>query len=178
MRRTTRASILGNGVRNALLILLVTAALVGPSTVLAGTSTKGDGTLSVKDASGIVTIAARGIVFGRVDNGWVRIVDYRPDDTNSFEDFGTCDITRFLDDHTTLCKGTGLRFRFAAGKFDVRVGGRGLNLTAVGKGTGTIDGADTAPDPGTYSVNGGAFEPLPFFASSFVLGQPTPVAGG
>jgi hypothetical protein len=165
-------------VRNALLILLLTAALAVPAAALAGTSTKGDGTLSVKDATGSVSLAARGIVFGRIESGLVRIVDYRPDDANTFEDFGTCDITRFPDDQTTVCRGTGLRFRYAAGKFDVRIAGRGVNITAVGKGTGSIDGSDTALDPGTYSVNGGAFEPLPFFASTFVLGQPTPAAGG
>jgi hypothetical protein len=177
MRHKTRAPILRDGVRNALLILLVTAALAGPSAVLAETSTKGDGTLSVKDANGMITLSARGIVFGRIDNGWIRIVDYRPDDDNTFEDFGTCAITRFPDDQTTVCRGTSLRFRFAAGRFDVRLGGRRVNVTAVGRGTGTIDAADTALDPGTYSVNGDAYEPLPFFASSFVLGLPAPAGG-
>ena len=163
--------------RNALLILLVTAALAGPSAVLAGTSAKGDGTLSVKDANGMVTLSARGIVFGRIENGWIRIVDYRPDDENTFEDFGTCAITRFPDDQTTVCRGTSLRFRFAAGKFDLRLGGRRVNVTAVGKGTGTIDAADTAIDPWTYSVNGGPFESLPFVPASFTLGLPAPAGG-
>lgn len=173
-----RASILGGGVRNVLLILLVGVALAAPAAVLAGTTGKGDGTLSIKDGSGKLTLTARGVVFGRLEKGYVTIVDYKPDDDNTFEDFGTCD--RFVpkpDGVTTVCSGSDLRFRFAAGKFDVRLGGRGINVTSVGRGTGTISAAPTAFDPGTYSVNGDDYVPLPFVTTSFVLGLP-PVTGG
>jgi hypothetical protein len=171
-----RPSILGSGVRNALLILLVAGALVAPAAVLAGTTGKGDGTLSVRDGNGKVTLAARGVIFGRIDKGYVTVVDYNPDDANSFEDFGTCD--RYVpkpDGVTTVCSGTDLRFRFAAGRFDVRLGGRGINVTSVGKGTGTISATTTVFDPGTYSVNGDPFAALPDVSTAFTLGQPLAV---
>ncbi len=165
--------------RKAFFTLLVASALAVPASVLAEVSTKGDGTLSVNDGNGKISLTARGIVFGRMDSGKITIVDYNPDDLAEPEFFDTCKLLRSPTDTTTVCQGTGLRFRFAAGKFDLRVSGRGINITAVGKGQGSIAGLGTLDD-GTYSLNGAQFRDLPLLAAPFVLGQPAalPVGAG
>ena len=156
-------------------LLLIAVVLTAPVAALAERTAKGDGTLTVTDGNGAVTfVASRGIVFGRVDNGTIKIVTA---DETAFEDFGTC-VRPSAVDTTTTCKGANLRFRFVLGKGDeIRIYGRGIDITAVGQGKGTIAGRRTLDD-GTYSLNGGAPQPLPPVETKFTLGQVLPVVGG
>ena len=48
------------------------------------------------------------------------------------------------------------------GTFKIVVRGRGINLSLVGKGTITLNGAGTGAD-GSYSVNGGDYSAMPDF---------------
>jgi hypothetical protein len=169
-----RLRILRGGVRKASFLLLIVAALAVPSVVLADRTSKGDGTLSVRDGYGKMTLGlTRGIVFGRVDSGRVTI-----DVDSDFEDFGTCTFQPSSKD-TYTCRGNDLRFRFTTSKLDeIRVGGRGINVTAVGQGSGRIQGSLDALDVGTYSVNGSGYLDLPVLEKKFTLGVPPPVVGG
>jgi hypothetical protein len=142
--------------------------------VLAERAAKGDGTLSVRDGYGRLSLTLnRGIVFGRLDSGKITIgID------SDFEDFGTCTFVPSLKDDTLTCKGTDLRFRFLTNHGDeIRVSsGHGINITAVGQGTGKIQGSLDALDVGTYSLNGSVYGDLPFVEKKFTLGTP-PVGG-
>jgi hypothetical protein len=174
---TTRVSILGSGVRIVPFFLLVAVVLATPATVLAERSAKGDGTLSVNDGNGRVTLVwTRGIVFGRVDSGMIKIVTASGDEP-AFEDFGTC-AHPVVTDSSTSCKGSNVRFRFVPGKLDeIRISGKGIDITAVGQGRGTIAGRGSFDD-GTYSLGGGAVLPLPLVETRFTLGQALPVGVG
>ena len=156
-------------------LLLVAVVLTAPVAALAERSAKGDGTLTVTDGNGAVTfVATRGIVFGRVDIGTLKIVTT---DETAFEDFGTC-VHPTVTDTTTTCKGANLRFRFVLAKADeLRIYGRGIDITVVGQGRGTIAGRKTLDD-GTYSLNGGLPLPLPAVETKFTLGQALPAIGG
>jgi hypothetical protein len=163
-------------VRKASFLLLIVAALAVPSVVLADRAAKGDGTLSVRDGYGRLTLSLNhGIVFGRLDSGKITM-----DVDSDFEDFGTCTFAPGVKENTLSCKGTDLRFRFVTNHSDeIRVSsGKGINITAVGQGTGKVQGSLDALDVGTYSLNGGAYADLPFVEKKFTLGTAQTAGSG
>jgi hypothetical protein len=153
--------------RRLLTFAVLALALVLPAGAAARTSGSNDGTLSVKDARGIITIQARGGVIGSFATGKVTISD--PIDGD-----GTGPIVsgaerhREIGDTTDVYAGDRVRFRLIGGTFRVVVRGRGINLSAVGKGSVILNGFGT-DDDGSYSVNGSEFNPIPAFALPFQL---------
>jgi hypothetical protein len=151
--------------------LLVALAL--PAASAARTYGATDGTLSVQDARGTITISARGGVIGSFARGSVTISD-------PIEGDGTGPIVTGDDfppveknDTTTTWRGTKVRFRIIGGSFRIVVRGRGINLSLVGKGNVTLDGAGTVDD-GSYSVNGAEYLPMPEFSLPFPLSSTSP----
>jgi hypothetical protein len=151
--------------------LLVALAL--PAASAARTYGATDGTLSVQDARGTITISARGGVIGSFARGSVTISD-------PIEGDGTGPIVTGDDfppveknDTTTTWRGTKVRFRIIGGSFRIVVRGRGINLSLVGKGNVTLDGAGTVDD-GSYSVNGGDYLSMPEFSLPFPLSSTSP----
>jgi hypothetical protein len=155
-----------------LLTFAVLAALVLPAASSARERGSNDGTLSVRDGRGTIFISARGGVIGSFAQGSVRIVD-------PIEGDGTGPIVsgdefrKEIDDKTDVFRGTKVRFRIIGGQFKIRVTGRGINLSLVGKGTVTMNGADTEND-GSYAVNGGDYGPIPNFLFGFPLSATSP----
>ena len=112
----------------------------------------GDGTLSVEDGRGKVSLQARGGVFGRLDRGTITVYDTTPADA-SYPVVTGADVPElFLVDGSVRYRGSGIRFRVIGGGFRLLVEGRGIDLSVVGKGSGFIEG-DTL-DPGVYSLAG------------------------
>ena len=151
--------------------LLVALAL--PAASAARTYGATDGTLSVQDARGTITISARGGVIGSFARGSVTISD-------PIEGDGTGPIVTGDDfppveknDTTTTWRGTKVRFRIIGGYFRIVLRGRGINLSLVGKGNVTVDGAGTGDD-GSYSVNGAEYLPMPEFSLPFPLSSTSP----
>ena len=134
-----------------------------------------DGTLSVHGARGVIQIAARGTIIGRVDQGIVRVVDRNPfDSATPVVRGGKC---RPCNARTTVRQGKNIRFRLAGGFFRLRVEGVMINLDAVGRGSVTMNGDERYADTGVYSLNGGDFVPVPYERLSLQLAGP-PAAGG
>jgi hypothetical protein len=155
-----------------LLTFAVLVALALPAASAARNHGASDGTLSVRDARGTVTISVRGGVIGSFARGSVRISD--PVDGDGTGPIVTGDEwSNERDATTTTWGGTKVRFRIIGGSFRIVVKGRGINLSLVGKGNVTLDGAGTLDD-GSYSVNGGEYLPLPGFALPFLLSSATP----
>ena len=156
--------------------LLVALAL--PAASAARTSGPNDGTLSVRDARGLITIQGRGGVIGSFAQGRVTISD--PVDGDGTGPIVTGDDFPPIErsETTTTWRGTNVRFRIIGGRFTIRVQGRRINLSLVGKGNVTLDGRgsidDGLADDGTYSVNGGEYLAIPDFALSFPLSATTP----
>jgi hypothetical protein len=161
--------ILITDVRSAFLILLALAGLAAPA-AFASNVTKGDGTLSVRDGNGKVSLTGRVSILGRVENGRVYFTNLDPTDLSEPDIFDTCERIRFLLDGTTVCIGTKLRFRLLGVRYRVVAMGRGIDLSAVGKGQATIEGLDATFDDGAYSVNGGSYKDI--------LDEPTTVSFG
>ena len=163
--------------RNAILIMLAVAAVAAPAALASG-STKGDGTLSVRDGNGKVMLTGRVSILGRVDSGRVFFTNLEPTDLSEPDLFDTCDRIKPMDNLTTLCIGTKLRFRLLGVRYKVSVIGRGINLSAVGKGAATIEGADASFDDGDFSANGNAFKPITDDPVTVAFGTPTTPAPG
>ena len=151
--------------------LLVALAL--PAASAARTYGATDGTLSVQDARGTITISARGGVIGSFARGSVTISD--PIDGDGTGPIVTGDDFPPIEknDTTTTWRGTKVRFRIIGGYFRIVLRGRGINLSLVGKGNVTVDGAGTGDD-GSYSVNGGDYLALPEFLFAFPLSSTSP----
>jgi hypothetical protein len=141
---------------------------------------RGDGTLSVQNGRGTVVVQARGAVIGQVTrferNGRLVIED-------PFEGDGSDPIVRGADwvrergDGTPVYGGKGVRFRLIGGRFVLRVTNAvGLQLSVVGKGRVTLDGAGSLTSgivyDGVYSLNGEELESLPDEPTTFPLQPP------
>jgi len=136
----------------------------------------GDGALSVAEGRGQIVLQARGGVIGRFDSGCVSITDLTPEDLNFPQVWGDDDPQVELPRGGVKYCGQSVRFRLIGGKFRIVVSGRGVDLSAVGVGEGTIV-ADDLRQPGVYSLDGddcrsprAVCKPLPSERTSFKLG--------
>ena len=77
-----------------------------------------------------------------------------------------------IDIHCHVFTGKDIRFRLI-GQNLVRLDGKNISLSVVGRGPVAIKGAGGLTD-GTYSVNGGDYTSLPDEIKRFVLGPPAP----
>jgi opacity protein-like surface antigen len=145
--------------RSLLLTVALLAALVLPTVSAAHVQGATDGTLSIRDGRGKVTMAVRGGVIGSFAAGSVTITD--PVDGDGTGPIVTGDEwSKDRSDTTTTWGGTRVRFRIIGGSFRVVVRGRGVNLSLIGKGNVKIEGAGSEND-GSYSVNGGDYSGIP-----------------
>ena len=155
--------------------LLGLLALALPVAGIAGLRA-GEGTLSVEDGQGRVTLQARGGVIGRLDRGFVVIYDLSPEDAYEPYDFSDDQPVRFVGENGIRYGGLGLRFRLIGGRYRIVIEGRGIDLSVVAKGSGSIVAAPVV-DPGVYSLDGAdcrndraSCKPLPEIAKRFQLG--------
>jgi hypothetical protein len=155
-----------------LLTFAMLAALALPASSAARERGSNDGTLSVRDARGTITISGRGGVIGSFAQGRVTISD--PVDGDGTGPIVTGDEwSRDRSDTTTTWGGTRVRFRMIGGTFKIVVKGRGINLSLVGRGSVTLNGAGTEDD-GNYSVNGDNYSAVPDFPFTFQLSATSP----
>lgn len=160
--------------RRLVTFVVLILALAVPAGVAARPAGPTDGTLSVKDARGIITIQgpARGGVIGSFTKGSVTIND--PIDGDGTGPIVTGDDwSKERSDTATTWGGTKVRFRIIGGTFRIVVRGRGINLSFVGKGSVILNGAGT-DDDGSYAVNGDDYNLIPAFALPFALSATSP----
>ena len=153
--------------RRLLVPILLAAALV-PAVALAAPGAPGDGTVSVKNADGKVSIVARGSFIGYCDSCKIWVNDPDPTDgegpliTNS-------EVSLNLTDTKTLYRGSQMRFRMVGGFWRVIVQGRGIDLSGIGHGQVVLDGLGGSTD-GTYQFDGDIYRSMPDFELRFLLG--------
>src|SRR3954469_976274 len=154
--------------RRLLTFAVLALALALPAGAGARPSGPTDGTLSVRDARGIVTIQGRGGVIGSFNKGSVTIND--PIDGDGTGPIVTGDDFPPIErsETATTWRGNKVRFRIIGGTFRIVVRARGVNLSFVGKGNVILNGYGT-DDDGSYSVNGGDYNLIPAFALPFAL---------
>jgi hypothetical protein len=158
--------------RRILLTFAVLVALLAPASSGARARTASDGTLSVQNARGKITIQGRGAVIGSFMRGSVTINDPVEGDGTGPNVTGD-DWSKERSETMTTWGGTRVRFRIIGGAFKVVVKARGINLSLVGKGMVTLEGAGTEND-GSYSANGEEYTPIPDFSLAFFLSATSP----
>lgn len=167
-----------------LLAVLLTAPAVASAAPAVNAA---DGALSVADGRGEITLGARGGmiggVIGRFDSGCVTFTDLTPDDLYFPLVWGDDDPQVDLPRGGVRYCGASVRFRLIGGRFRTTVAGRGIDLSAVGLGEGTIV-ASNLRVPGVYSLDGddcrsprAVCRPLPAERTPFRLGTPNTEKG-
>jgi hypothetical protein len=157
--------------RRLVLILLVLGLGV-PAGALAVRDLPGDGTLVVDNARGLVVVRARGGIIGRFDSGRLIVNDPIEGDGSGPIVYGA-DRFRELGPHTTLYIGEDIRFRLIGGSYRVQIQAVGADVSAVGRGTVTLDGSGFAEQPGRFQVNGSGWQPMPDGSTQYTLGSGT-----
>jgi hypothetical protein len=158
--------------RLVLLALVVVLAL--PVAAWAAARLPGDGTLVVDNGNGVVTVRARGGILGRFVTGNMVISDLDLTDGSRPLVYGA-ETIQPLGGGRTRYSGDDVRFRMIGGLFRVSINAAiGIDVSAVGRGTVTLDATGFTDFPGRYSVNGGPFQPLPSHPVTFALGQVPP----
>ena len=143
--------------RPILITCLLAVVLAAP--LAAQASGTGSGTLSVKNATGAVAVAARGVLLGHCDRCTVTITNPNPADGSSRVVQPLSVLRTALSDTKTAYQGNDLRFKLIGGFFRVRIVGTGIDVSVVADGNAVLD-EGTA---GTYSRNGDQYLPMPAF---------------
>jgi hypothetical protein len=130
-----------------------------------------NGTLSIREARGIVQLNARGSMTGRL-NGRLTITDPKPYDSKRPVVYGATK-TIYRNEKTTVFQGKNLRFRLIGSLFQIRADGKAIFVSAIGRGKGLVDGAgDVTANifyDGVWSLNDEPYKSLPDDPSSFEL---------
>jgi hypothetical protein len=125
-----------------------------------------------------VELNARGSITGRV-NGRISITDTKPYDSKRPVVYGSTK-TIYRNVRTTIYQGKNVRFRLIGAQYELRMQGRSIFLSAIGRGDGLVDGSgDPSADifyDGVWSLNDEPYQSLPDVAQSFDLAA-TPAAG-
>jgi hypothetical protein len=154
--------------------------LGGTAAGLALAGSTDDGTLSVKAGIGKVNLNFNGSAVGRVARGSITVTDPLLGDGLGFDTWG-CDPgsydrpTTDGDGQVRVCRGNGLRFRAIGGKYQIKLKGSGIYLSAVGQGSAFLNGAGDDPNvysDGTYSLNDQPYKSLPDLGAFLDLSAP------
>ena len=162
--------------RKALVLLVFSGVFMVAPAKAAGPT---NGTLSVKDGWGMVYLSSRGTLIGRLGSGKITVTDPKPFDARKPLVLGATSIKRSRNRRTTTYTGRNLRLRSTGGFFHVRFQGRGIQLSAVGRGQGLIQGQVDDPEAspvadGLWSLNDNEYESLPPGLEGFDLIGPPP----
>lgn len=156
-------------------VVLLLLALIIPAAAHSG-QPAANGTLSIREGRGVVELNARGSMTGRV-NGQLSITDPKPYDSRRPVVYGATKTT-YKNVRTTIYRGKNLRFRLIGARFEIRIQGRAIFLSAIARGDGYIDGAgDPAENvfyDGVWSLNDVPYQSLPDDPSSFELSPLSP----
>jgi hypothetical protein len=154
--------------------------LVLPATAFARQPTPppaANGTLSIREGRGIVQLNARGSITGRL-RGRIAITDPNPYDSKRPVVYGATK-TIYRNDKTVVYVGRNVRFRLIGGLYTVRLEGRAIFMSAIGRGKGMLNGEGDAQQgvfyDGVWSLNDEPYHSLPDDPTAFEL--VTPPAG-
>jgi hypothetical protein len=154
-----------------ILLALFASALLGlPALAWGASNAADDGTLSVRNADGVIFVVARGTIIGACERCRVSIVDPSPDDGAPPVVDGA-ETHKDVSDTHDLYFGNDVRFRLVGGLFKIKVSGNGIDLGVVAKGWGRIQAYDS--NTGTFSVNGAPRRLLPADREVFTLTSTT-----
>ena len=155
-----------------LLVPCLLLALAIPAAAYTRTPPPGEnGTLSIREGRGVLQLNARGNMSGRL-NGRLTITDPKPYDAKRPVVYGAT-RTIYRNVKTTVFQGKNVRFRLIGAQFQIRLQGKAIFVSAIGRGKFLLDGAgDVAANifyDGVWSLNDEPYKSLPDDPSSFEL---------
>jgi len=135
-----------------------------------------NGTLSIREGRGMVQLSARGTITGRL-RGKLTVTDPNPNDSRRPVVYGATRTT-YRGAKTVIYQGRNVRFRLIGAMYTIRLDGRAIFLSAIGRGRGTLDGAGDVQQQvfydGVWSLNDEPYHSLPDEATDFDLVTPAP----
>lgn len=135
-----------------------------------------NGTLSIREGRGIVQLNARGSITGRL-RGRITITDPTPFDAKRPMVYGATKTT-CKSAKKVVYQGRNLRFRLIGAQYTIRLEGRAIFMSAIGRGKGMLDGDGDVQQgifyDGVWSLNEEAYHSLPDGLTRFELVTPTP----
>jgi hypothetical protein len=143
---------------------------------LAAAGANGDGVLELRDVNATtVTIkGTKGVIWGQIDRGQLRVTDLNPDDNVSALVSGGWLKLPTADPAVTLYTGKNIHFRFPGGRYQLTIVGTGIDFTAVGVGKAWLAGDPDTVDDGDYAIDGGKWQPVPVLKKLVTFGVQTP----
>lgn len=147
--------------RAARLILPLALLLVAAAPALAGGDAQDNavpGTLAIEAGSGVFQIKGRGVVIGRVERGWIQVVDASPADPWSPR------VNGVPRGRSYVYRGTDVNFIIPGGRFKILIRGEGISISARGDGLVQVDGDASLPGAlavGTIQVGDGPAREIP-----------------
>src|SRR5579884_1761898 len=164
--------------RRLALILLATVAVV-PTAAIAARTAPGDGVFELRSVNGLVVLTAKGVLWGQMDRGVMKITDLDPLVGQPPFVSGAAHTRATDDPNTTVYTGSNVHFRLTGGRYRIRFHGTSIDLTAVGVGTGAVVGEpNAAGKTGDYAVDGGTWTPVPLFERDVPFGTASPPPPG
>jgi hypothetical protein len=151
-----------------LLTFCAFVALALPAGIQAATAAgAADGTLSVKNATGLVLVNANGVIIGHADKARITITD--ADSTDGRVIVVGWDTKVAVAPTKTLYRGEDMRFKLLGGDNILFIRGSGVSLSVVGEGKVSLDGGNVVND-GKFSIDDGPFRGLPDVYQTFSFG--------
>jgi hypothetical protein len=156
-----------------LALIGILAAVAIPAAAVAADRSASDGVLELRAVSGTVTLTGKGVLWGQIDNGSIRVSD--PTSGGGQQPFVSgAEHTRPVGEDVTVYWGTNITFRVTGGKYRIHFKGNGLDLTAIGVGTADITGDPLATDTGRYALDGGKWVSVPLLEKLIAYGVQAP----
>ncbi|MEP6908959.1 MAG: hypothetical protein ABI896_00855 [Actinomycetota bacterium] len=156
------------------LLVPILLALLVPATAFARQPTPPpgpSGTLSIREGRGIVQLTARGSITGRL-RGRIAITDPNPYDSKRPVVYGAT-RTIYKSEKTVVYIGRNVRFRLIGSQYTVRLDGKAIFMSAVGRGQGLLNGDGDAQAgvfyDGVWSLNDEPYHSLPDDPTAFDL---------
>jgi len=135
-----------------------------------------NGTLSIREGRGMVQLSARGTITGRL-RGKLTVTDPNPNDSRRPVVYGATRTTA-KSLKTVVYQGRNVRFRLVGATYTIRLDGRAIFMSAIGRGRGILDGAGDVQKQvfydGVWSLNDEPYHSLPDVTTNFDLITPTP----
>ena len=148
-------------------LVLASLAVLAVAVPLGTAATRPDGSLSVEDGRGKITLRGKGIVIGRLERGELQITDLSPLDQWSPR------LNGVPRGRTVWTRSKDVNFYVPGGRYKITVTGTGFSISARGQGVAVIDGtADQAGATGTFAVGDGGPAPIPDDPITIQYGAP------
>ena len=138
--------------RLAALILLV----LGLSASVAVGAASAPSSLEVRNARGEVQITGKGVLIGRMDRGWLEIIDLTPADQWSPR------VNGIPRGKTVWLRGKKVSIFIPGGRYRIVAHGSDISISARGTGVAVLDGdPDAVGETGLYAIGDNPLAPLP-----------------